>query len=86
MPRYVYECGDCKENFEVYHSISEDWADCLVCKSQNIERVLYNPISFSTGKEEKPRKTGELVEEFIQESKEALNQDKKEAIEEEYKG
>jgi hypothetical protein len=42
------------------------------------------PITF-TNKREKVNKTGELVENFIEESKEALKQEKKEAMSGEYK-
>ncbi len=84
MPRYVYECEDCEENFEVYHSILEDWSNCLSCKSQAIRRIPCMPITFPD-KGEKSRKAGELVEEYIQDSKEELKKEIREAKKEEYK-
>ena len=51
MPRYVYECDDCKEGFEVSHSILEDWPSCSLCESQKIRSVPCKPITFSDKKE-----------------------------------
>mgnify|MGYP003627614894 FL=1 len=84
MPRYVYECEDCEESFEVFHSMSGEWESCMECNSVNIIRIPCMPITF-TSKREKVNKTGELVENFIEESKEALKQEKKEARNGEYK-
>ena len=84
MPRYVYECDDCEERFEVFHSISSDWEKCMECYSTKIVKIPCMPITF-TNKKEKVFKTGELVEGFIEESKEALKQEKKEAMSGEYK-
>jgi putative FmdB family regulatory protein len=84
MPRYFYECGECKEGFDVHHSINDEWEECIKCGSTELTRVPSMPITF-TNKREKVNKTGELVENFIEESKEALKQEKKEAMSGEYK-
>ena len=35
MPTYVYECSDCGEIMEIYHSMSEDRTTCEVCGAEN---------------------------------------------------
>tara|TARA_R110000824_G_scaffold185247_3_gene366228 strand:- start:533 stop:790 length:258 start_codon:yes stop_codon:yes gene_type:complete len=84
MPRYLYECEDCGDSFEVNHSMTKEWTNCILCEGIKIIRIPCMPITFSS-KNEKNRKTGELVEDFIQESKESLKQEKKEIKREEYK-
>ena len=35
MPNYVYECSQCGETMEIYHSMSEERTDCQVCGAEN---------------------------------------------------
>ena len=57
--------------------IDEDPGACTDCGSVEIRKSFNTPITFSARKE-KTRKVGELVEEFIQESKESLEKEKTE--------
>jgi putative FmdB family regulatory protein len=84
MPRYFYECDDCLEGFDVYHSINDEWQVCIKCEGNNIRKVPCMPITFS-GNKEKDRKTGDLVKEFIEDSRQSLKKEKNEARSEEYK-
>jgi putative FmdB family regulatory protein len=77
MPRYEYECDNCREEILIFHSLDEKLDSCPNCTSENIKRSFKTPIAFS-GKKEGVQKAGELVEEFIQESREELEREKKE--------
>ena len=65
--------GEWKEN----HLMSETIEECTWCGSRNIARKPSN-FSYSTDKKEKNKKTGDLTNEFIQNSKEDLKNQKKE--------
>ena len=69
---------------EIVLKLITQWTNCILCEGIKIIRIPCMPITFSS-KNEKNRKTGELVEDFIQESKESLKQEKKEIKREEYK-
>ena len=76
MPLYVYECGACKEAFEIRHSIKEDLEKCILClELDSIKRIPAMPIIIKkeTGQ---PTKTGELVKKFIEEAREDLKKEK----------
>jgi putative FmdB family regulatory protein len=77
MPRYEYECDHCKEVIQIFHSMDESIDSCPDCGSADIKKSFKTPIAFFARKE-RDRKAGELVEEFIQESKEELKNEKRE--------
>lgn len=79
MPRYEYECDRCTEVIQIFHSMDESIDSCPDCGSADIKKSFKTPIAFSARKEkERDRKAGELVEEFIQQSKEDLKNEKRE--------
>jgi putative FmdB family regulatory protein len=43
MPRYVYKCYGCQENFEVVHGILEEQAGCPLCFNHVVKRVPQMP-------------------------------------------
>ena len=77
MPIYVYQCGDCLGEWKENHLMSESIDECPWCSSKNIGRKPSN-FSYSTNKQEKNKKTGDLTKEFIENSKEDLKNQKKE--------
>lgn len=87
MPKYVYRCAVCKNSWEVLLSLKEakefTYVGCSVCGRQAI-RV---PQSFSVREEKKetPKQVGDITESFIEEAREELDQQKKEASSKEYK-
>jgi len=76
MPTYVYECHDCFEQFEVSHGMTETWPHCEWCKSEKIDR---KPLFFTNLSKTKLKKNrvGDLTKDFIDTSKEALRDYKK---------
>ena len=76
MPRYTYECLDCKEVFTIFHSISEKPDSCISCPSTSLQKLLSKPY-FKTDKQDmRSSQPGELVNSSIEEFREDLKQQK----------
>jgi len=74
MPVYCYKCKDCHESFEVKHSMSYEDQVCIVCDSKNVFVIpnLPNKLAKSENKQ-----VGSIVEEYIEEAKREIKEDKK---------
>ena len=77
MPIYVYQCADCLGEWKENHLMSETVDSCFWCDSKNINRKPSN-FSYNNKKQEKNKKTGDLTNEFIENSKQDLKNQKKE--------
>mgnify|MGYP003129973013 FL=1 len=88
MPKYFYKClsDECKQVFEVVHSMKEKLDTCLHC-SGNVERVPMNTVSVfkNSSNEKSKQKTGSVVKKSIEEFKQDLKDEKKRLREIEYK-
>jgi len=72
MPTYVYECSECAEVVEIYHSMSEDRTTCEVCGAENaLNKIPEVPIYA------KKRTAGNVVRQHIEDTKKQIQQDKK---------
>jgi len=74
MPIYTYKCDNCEEEFRVSHSMTETQEICEVC--ENINTLTRVPSIFSNVKIERKHKVGNIVKDFIEESKEDLKEQK----------
>ena len=79
MPKYVYQCHQCEEVFEVRHSIGKVCESCKVCNQTGDftripSTVFLNKKSDKFGEKNKP---GSVVKETIKEIKEELSKDKR---------
>jgi hypothetical protein len=84
MPRYRYVCLECESERIVFHLYKEN--PLLKCTLPECEGALSRSVTKAAVM---PKKTtepsvGDLTEEFIEESKEALKQQKTEAKESTY--
>ena len=83
MPKYVYHCDECDEQFEAYHGMSDSLNYCELCDSQDsvkrIPQMLF--IKKSQGK----KKVGSVVKEYIEDTKKELREEKKRLSQQEYK-
>ena len=80
MPNYVYECSDCKEVVEIFHSMSEDRTDCDVCGAKNtLNKIPEVPIYV------KSTTSGNVVKQHIEDAKQQVREDK-ERMRKDYKG
>jgi len=74
LPRYTYRCSACLEYFEVSHSISDKLTDCDCGSKGSLVRIPSVPFNVSLKKTKKP---GQLVKEFIEDSKRDVEEYKK---------
>jgi putative FmdB family regulatory protein len=73
MPRYQYRCKACKEVSTIYHPSSETQSTCPKCDSgSTLVKLL---TSFTTRKKgTKSTKVGQVTEQFIEDSRQELEQ------------
>ena len=82
MPRYVYSCEKCNNNFEYYHSMTEKKTECEVCNEQTLLKI---PVFNGIIKKEMQKKVGTIVENYIEEAREEIKKEKEELKKLEYK-
>ena len=85
MPKYVYQCLECEQTFEVTHSFEERFDTCSQINehsqctaSAKLERIPQH-INF-VKKKEKKMQVGQIVDDFIKNTKEEIKEYKKEMI------
>ena len=87
MPRYRYECGECKEITLIYHSIYDVIEKCDKCQSEGtMNKIFSTPISIRYDKDrtKSNQRIGEVTKKYIEDNKEILKDLKKEAQKEDY--
>tara|TARA_R100000008_G_C3560091_1_gene155614 strand:+ start:596 stop:874 length:279 start_codon:yes stop_codon:yes gene_type:complete len=84
MPKYVYRCPECEECYEVVHSFGDVIEHCSQVNEQSqcskasiLKRVPQN-INLVKKIQEKEKKAGHVVEEYIQNTKREIKEYKKE--------
>jgi hypothetical protein len=79
MPRYLYQCTECKNMHTIMHGINDVIADCTLCvASGTMIKQLTNATYISSNKEN-DNKVGELTKEYIESNKDLLEQEKQKA-------
>lgn len=71
MPLYKYVCLDCDKEQIINHPMQQAEVRCQHCESKNLKKIfktLSKPIKNTTNV------TGQLVEEYIKDSKQDLKQ------------
>ncbi len=76
MPKYTYRCEVCGEHFEKFHSISEKLTDCECGEAGSLTRVPSLPFCVSV----KKQKAGQIVKDFIEDTKRDVEAQKQEMI------
>ena len=77
MPTYCYYCEECGEHFEAFHSMKSIETVCQVCGAEeSLTRVPSLPTYF------KKSSAGNIVKQHIEDAREQLRKDRKEAREE----
>jgi len=76
MPFYSYSCETCKKTFKAFHSPDEIEEKCIVCKSTNLKKIIPTVRKVDSIRNES---AGSRVEKFIEESREALQQQMQES-------
>ena len=80
MPKYIYKCSHCKEDFEIYHSMQETVGQCILCGSQAVQRIP--SLCFTSSK---ATDAGKIVKSHIEEGRKSILE-QKEKMREEYDG
>lgn len=72
MPHYIYVCDSCEEQQELFHSFDEDIKDCGLCGAEDSMTRLpsFRKATSPT------QKTGQVVNEFIEQAKRDLQIEK----------
>jgi hypothetical protein len=76
MPRYIYECSSCQKQFEISHGMFHSQHECVLCK--RVETITKMP-SFTIKKgvdSSSETRTGKVVDNFIEEAKRELREQK----------
>lgn len=77
MPIYCYQCNECREKFEIKHSMSFDSQTCIACGSRSVFRIpSLSEIRHNTGMNQSSA-PGKIVDEYIEETKKSIKQEKK---------
>jgi len=74
LPRYTYRCDVCGNSFEVSHSISEKLTDCECGEEGSLKRIPSLPFRASV--KVNKQKAGEIVKEFIEDTKMEIEKSK----------
>jgi len=74
MPKYIYKCNHCSKIYEKFHSIKIKLTDCELCNTDcALERIPSNTVTVRF-----KSSNGELVKEYIEETKQQVKEYKKE--------
>lgn len=84
MPRYDYKCLECEAEFTVVHLMSETLEKCPECDSEGEFQKIYSTLR-KTIRGSKKKRVGEVVNEFIEDTKKTVKQEKQRLQKEEYK-
>ena len=75
MPIYEYQCVECAGTFKVIHSMSDTQVSCILCDSEEIEKVI---PTLHNNRKEIVQKTGDVVKKHIREAANDIKEHKKE--------
>ncbi len=84
MPRYRYECEECKKIFTAFHSFKDTLDNCKYCETTGSLNKLLNTPYINKKVDNEAHKVGELTKKFIEENREILKNQKKELNNKDY--
>ena len=88
MPIYVYFCEKCEKELKARHSVKEKYTACQEiedCKNEGVLTRIPSNFSSQSAKQEQKQKVGALTEDFIEETRDELKNEKKILRGQEYK-
>lgn len=87
MPKYVYYCKNCKNDFEIKHTLQETCIICNFCEEEGqLERrpsIIF--ISKKMSNFEEKSSPGDVVKSYIQDAKKDLQQEQQKLKKREFK-
>ena len=78
MPRYTYHCDNCDNVITIFHLSDEKAPNCLYCLATGSLSKELSAFSIARQPTDKPKKVGQVTEEFIEQSRRELAIQKKE--------
>ena len=81
MPKYTYKCKECGVYLEATHSMSERLTYCDNCDT--MDSLIKIPANIAI--QYRDSQVGKVVDDYIEEAKESLREEKQRASKEEYK-
>ena len=78
MPRYLYKCDSCEEDFVAFHSFSNTQDSCTLCGHESVTKMVGKPVVLNK-KSTNSKDTGSLTNEYIEANRELLKDMKEEA-------
>tara|TARA_A100001015_G_C14967527_1_gene703645 strand:+ start:1469 stop:1717 length:249 start_codon:yes stop_codon:yes gene_type:complete len=81
MPMYAYKCTDCKKTFEIRHGMFFEAQRCVYCHSEDVFRLP--SLSERKTTTQGSKGPGKVVDQYISDVKEEIEQEKKKLKEEE---
>jgi len=85
VPRYSYKCLECEKVFNVSHSMKEKYTHCDMFECEKASPLVRVPSSVVKSVKSRPKKVGQVVNEYIESTKEEMKQEKERLKKEEYK-
>jgi len=86
MPKYVYYCKKCEEEFEIRHSLKETIEICVLCEISH--EIVRRPSAIFLSKKndniEGKNKAGSVVKETIESARQELRVEQKRLAKREY--
>ena len=83
MPTYQYQCDGCKLIFEEFHSMTETVEKCQKCAAP-VQRLLSTPLNLKKNNNFGKKKPGNVVKQYIKDTKEQIRQDKERILSEDF--
>jgi len=80
MPKYVYSCSECQIVFEASHSMTERLEHCDSCNNKNCLKKVPTSIAVQY----RDNKVGKVVNDYIKEAKEEIQNSKDELLKQEF--
>jgi putative FmdB family regulatory protein len=85
MPRYRYRCAACKTEQIIFHRIGKKIDTCPKCNTKKqMSKMLTTPTIISNVENAESTAVGEITKKHIEENREILKQQQKEAKEIDY--
>jgi len=87
MPNYVYKCTACEQTINIFHLFSETATDCELCGVEgSLKRDYSTPFNFGSIKKQKDRQVGQVVNEYIEQTRREVQEEKESLKREKFDG
>ena len=85
MPIYVYGCTFCEEKMDISHPMGEKPSICPNCNSKNtLKRDYTTSFNLNKANTSGQAPVGQIVRDFIEETREDVRQEKNSLLKEKY--